>query len=337
MVKILKVSGAIVFLLGLLGYFGAGYMVFSETTKKKPCRYITINSPEKYSLEFWDVKQKDDFSPWFFKNYEKIKIPSLSEGVQLEAYLVEQDPKKPWILFVHGVGVCKEKQEVIFPMGVAVKAGFNALSIDLNDHGGSTGGDGLINAGLSEYKDVIGAWKYLNETKKVPSNRIGIHGASMGAGSVAIAFAKEKEIKNVWLDSVYFTMEEQMKEYLVFLGFPSSLFFPANLMGNLVGGMDLSSLEPGKAAKEIGDRNMFVTHNLPDLIVQSKHGKKMCETAKEHVTEQGSIECWYTDVVRELADTPFGPKKATHVVAAISGDPVEYERRMVSYWNRVLK
>jgi len=32
----------------------------------------------------------------------------------------------------------------------------------------------------------------------------------------------------------------------------------------------LSSLEPGKAAKEIGDRNMFVTHNLPDLIVQSK-------------------------------------------------------------------
>ena len=337
MAKILKIAAAVVLSIGLIGYFGAGYMVFSETTKKKPCRYTTLNSPEEYHLEFWDVRQEDDFSPWFFKNYEKIKIPSINEGVELEAYLVEQDPQKPWILFVHGVGVCKEKQEVIFPMGVAVKAGFNALSIDLNDHGGSTGGDGLINAGLTEYRDVIGAWKYLKETKNVPENKIGIHGASMGAGSVAIAFSEEPGIKNIWLDSVYFAMEEQMKEYLVFLGFPSALFFPANLMGNVVGGMDLSSLEPGKAARQIGDRNMFVTHNLPDLIVQSKHGQKMCDTAKENVSEKGYVECWYTDVQRDMPETPFGPKKATHVVAAIGGDPVEYERRMVSYWNRVFK
>ena len=79
-------------------------------------------------------------------------------------------------------------------MGVAVKAGFNALSIDLNDHGGSTGGDGLINAGLTEYKDVIGAWKYLKDTKNVLS-KIGIHGASMGAGSVAIVFSEEPGLK----------------------------------------------------------------------------------------------------------------------------------------------
>lgn len=320
----------------LIGYFFAGYMVFSQLTKTKECMYADVNKPEKFDLYFWDTKQKDNFSQWYFNQYEEIQIDSTTPGLKLAAYQVDQNKSKPWIIFVHGVGVCKEKQEVLFPMGIVVKAGYNALAIDLNDHGASDSGDGKVNAGLSEYRDVIGAWKYLREVKKVPAEKIGIYGASMGAGSVAMAFVKEPGIQSIWLDSVYFDMTSQMEEYLVYNGFPGMLFWSANIIAKFIGDMNLTALEPSKAATTIGSRNMFITHNHPDRVVQSWHGEKMCETAKSNSKKGGFVDCWFIDQERDLEDTPYGPKKAGHVVAAVIDQSKEYESRMLSYWQKVL-
>jgi dipeptidyl aminopeptidase/acylaminoacyl peptidase len=322
-------------LAGIL-YLGAGYAVYLQVTATNPecLPQSERNRPESFFVHAYDEVLEDDLSAWAFDDYQAVRFPSLDPEVTLGAYEVIRDPDAPWVVIVHGVRSCKLNSEVLLPAGMLAHAGFNSLLIDLREHGDSDAPEGRVSGGQKEYRDVLGAWAWLQEHHGVDPDRIGVMGHSMGAGTVAMAFAEEPRMKTAWLDSSYTSLGEVIKTELSFAGFPPWLLHSTVWMARLVGGIDLTDRPPIEAARRVRDRSLMIVHNRQDERIPIWHGERMCEVAKASVSAEGHVDCWFIDVSREVKGAP-GDGRAGHVVAHFA-DPETYRSRLLGFFTSAL-
>ena len=97
----------------------------------------------------------------------------------------------PAVIVVHGIRSCKRNHEVLLPASMLSDAGYSVLMLTLRENGDSTRIDGQFDGGITEYRDIIAAWSWINATHGVPSDRIGAVGGSGGAAIVAWAMHNE--------------------------------------------------------------------------------------------------------------------------------------------------
>ena len=291
------------------------------------------NRPEEFHPRYWGIETGHDLSAWWFKDYQEIELIQEKEDLRINAWIREAETKAPWILFVHGLGSCKNSHTVLLPAAMMVHEGYSVMLLDLREHGASSKIDLLHTAGQEEMQDVLSGWRWIHEVKGIAAKQIGVYGVSLGAGAVALAFAEEPRMGAIWLDSPFADMEKIVRSELLRLGYPTFLSGGAKMAGQLFGGIDIMERSPLEGAGAIGNRHLFIAHGKQDERVPPVHGQMMCDTAKKSLKPQGSVECWQT---RGKISVDEGRKITGHAVGMLT-EMEDWNLRMKEFFGRTLQ
>jgi len=313
-------------------WFMIGSTIYSQVAQAKAnCwNHSKYNTPDDFRIRHGGENLESvDVSQYFIHDYENISFDLENEPITIAGWMKESNPSSPWIILLHGIRSCKANHEVLLPAGMLAKAGLNVLMIDMRDHGNSTWEDGRVSAGQKEWRDVSGAFHWLNQSHDVPKDKIGLFGASMGAATVAITFAQEDEIQAVWLDSVFSDLGLMLEEELENQGFPTMFSGSAIFAGKIIAGEDLMKHTPIEAAKNLDNRHMYLVHGNQDPRIGVHHSQLMFDNANGE-----NIDYWFEDSEFHFIDDGE-PEIESHVSLMLT-HMEEYEIKLVAFFQSAL-
>lgn len=288
-------------------YLGVGYQLYTTLAHARPgCGDGCGNTPLEFDRT-WGEWEDFPFEDYWMPAYEDVNFSGGDEGITLSAWWIpanESGPgDAPTIIIVHGLRSNKYEHGMLVVAGMAHREGMNALIVDLRDHGDSTIEDGRVSIGTKEYRDVSAALDWLIEVQGIPAERIGLFGASMGAGTSAIAFGEDDRFSSVVLDNGYLDLEVIIHEELEREGYPT-FFAPAGVWAAWIfGGEALLEPSPSSAFVNHGDRPIFVIHGELDDRVLPHHSHDMVALGEE---TGANVSSWF------LEDTGHGGAKMTY-------------------------
>jgi fermentation-respiration switch protein FrsA (DUF1100 family) len=314
---------ATLILVPVLAYGGASVVVWDKLTSvPDQCggRWTentpeAFEAPESYAL---------DTRPWAMPKPVDVRLPSRDPGIEIAGWWLPASTAgtpadAPAVIVVHGFTACRHDHAVLLPAGMLHRNGFSVLLIDLRDHGDSTREDGRFAGGTDEYRDVLGAWDWLQTEHGIAPTRIGLVGVSLGAATVLLATGREPGVAAVWEDSSYADLRTAIDAELTREGYPTFLAFGGVLAARLISGDDLVSYSPLDAVAMLDGRPLSITHGTADTRLSVEYGHRLEAAAR---AEGGTVEAWYVD-------------GAEHVEAVIT-DAAEYEQRLVGFFTRSL-
>lgn len=118
-------------------------------------------------------------------DYEEVRLVTV-DGVALHGWFVPAIPSRGTVLFLHGnAGNISHRLDFLLMFH---RLGYNTLIIDYRGYGDSGGKP----SEQGTYQDAEAAWRYLTETRKIPSDTIALFGESLG-GAVAAWLAARHE------------------------------------------------------------------------------------------------------------------------------------------------
>jgi dipeptidyl aminopeptidase/acylaminoacyl peptidase len=274
-----------------------------------------FEAPDEYQL---------DTTPYLMPAPEDVRIPSRDPGIEIAGWWVpaegaESGAPAPTVIVVHGFTACRHDHAVLLPAGMLHKAGFSVLLIDLRDHGDSTREDGRFAGGTDEYRDVLGAWDWVQREKGVEPSSIGMVGVSLGAATVLLATGQEPGLAAVWEDSSYADLPSAIDAELSRNGYPTFLAFGGVAAARLISGDDLTSYSPLDAVGMLDGRPLFITHGTADSRLSVEYGHRLEAAVR---ADGGDVESWYID-------------GAEHVESMLT-DTAGYEQRLVAFFTGTL-
>ncbi|MBA2299145.1 MAG: alpha/beta fold hydrolase [Chloroflexi bacterium] len=306
----------------LLAYVGASAVVWDKLTSvSTECggRWAD-NTPEAFTVPDPYVL---DTAPWAMPRPEEVRIPSRDPGIDIAGWWLpaagETPALAPAVIVVHGFTACRHDHAVLLPAGMLHRNGFSVLLIDLRDHGDSTREDGRFAGGTDEYRDVLGAWDWLQAAKGHSPAQIGLLGISLGAATVLLAAGQEPGVAAVWEDSSYADLGSAVDAELRREGYPTFLAAGGVAAARLLSGDDLMSYSPLDAVRQLGGRPLYITHGTKDSRLSVDYGHQL-EAAVQ--ADGGNVESWFVE-------------GAEHTETVIT-EPTEYERRVVGFFRRSL-
>ena len=245
-----------------------------------PNTWSTFVDHHEYSLESRKQLRKNFLShEYHLKKWEQIYFPSRDDSVKISGWLFNYYQDRPIVIVVHGLfpnGKCKPESNLI--ASLLIKNKINALTIDLRNYGESETVSKYENLGLSEYKDVLGAFDFLS-TNGFKKNQIGLHGISLGGSSVIFAAQKESNIKAVWLDSTLAEFKMILKDEIARYGISVNFSPAVSFAGKVLTGIDPTKLSPAFALSS--NQNYFFTHGDSDSRVKTHHFNFFKDYAKK--------------------------------------------------------
>lgn len=288
------------------------YQVLART--QPGCPDLQAYTPAEYPIPGQDVT-----APYMMPDYETVIFPSRGTGIDLSAFYIPaaDDPAAaPAVIIVHGVAACKNSPNVLLPAGMLHRHGFNALVLDLRDHGASGVEDSYHAAATEEYLDVLGAWDWLVHEVGIAPDRIGLFGYSMGGAAVILAAAEEPQVVAIWTDSAFADVE-MIIDGLVESAPGLAWLKPLSLAyGRWVVGDDLLVNKPVEAVARLDKRPLFMVHGDADPLVGVEHAYALLEAYP-------AAELWVTS-------------GSSHV-ESIYDNFDTYERRLVAFFERYLQ
>lgn len=303
----------------LLSYGAASAIVWDRLTRVSGGCPAAIAANTPAAFEVAAVAAFDE-SPYLMPPPEDVSFPSRDPALTIRGWFIRaDDPAAPVVVIVHGHEACRRHHEVLLPAGMLHRNGYSVLLIDLRDHGDSAFEDGRYAGGTEEYRDVLGAWDWLQEANGVPADRIGLLGVSLGAATVLIAAGEEPGVAATWEDSSYADIEVAIRAELTREHYPTFLEPGGIVMARLLSGDDLSSLSPIGGVRKIGVRPLFITHGTADQRLSVDYAHDLEEARR---AAGGSVESWIVD-------------GAGHV-QAMALHPAEYEDRLVDFFDRTI-
>jgi len=316
--RLLMIISGIALLL-VTGYLAGGTLVYNQLT------LITAKCGGKYT-EHTPINFKIaqfDSAPYLMKSYEDVSFSSRDAAVSISAWYVPArdgaESAAPAVIVAHGHNSCKRSPSSLLAAGMLNRNGFNVLLIDLRNHGNSTIDNGRYAGGTKEYRDVLGAWDWLVNTKHIPEKRIGLVGHSLGAATVIIAMGEEPRVAATWEDSSYADISVAIQAELRRNSYPTILAPAGVLIGKVISGDDLGSPSPlGEIAKLKG-RPLFITHGDSDTRLSVQYAYDLAEAIH---AQGGQVEPWIV-------------KGADHVMAMFN-QPDDYEKRMAAFFKATL-
>ncbi len=208
-------------------------------------------------------------SKYYLDEWQNVYFPSRDKDIQINGWLFNYHENRPIVIVIHGIfpnGKCKPESNLI--ASLLIKEGINALTIDLRNYGQSDIVSGYEDLGLKSYNDVLGAYDFLKQIG-YESNKIGLHGISLGAVPAIFAANIERDIKAIWSDSSLaefnMVLEDEIARYGLSIEFgPAVSFF-----GKLLSGVDPINLNPVK--KLTNTQSYFFTHGERDERMLVRH------------------------------------------------------------------
>jgi dipeptidyl aminopeptidase/acylaminoacyl peptidase len=325
--RIVATAAATVVAISTLGYGVASAVVYDKLSKVSgdcPPAWES-NDPMRFEVlasEGGPVKGHEGFdtTPYRMPAPETATIPSRDAGIQVSGWYIPADTANaPTVILVHGLTACKRDHAVLLPAGMLHRHGFSVLLIDLRDHGDSTLEDGRYAGGTEEYRDVLGAWDWLQKEKHVPADRIGLVGISLGAATVLIATGHEPHVAATWEDSSYADLPSMIRDELTRSGYPTFLESGAGVVAKLMSGDDITSYSPLDGVKQLAGRPLFVTHGDQDQRINVRYGHDLVAAAEKAGSTPGS---WFVE-------------GSGHTRAMVD-HPAEYERRLVDFFTETI-
>jgi len=255
-----------------------------------------LRTPGNMSKDMWwpgcagdvaeDVAKFSEDNEWKLVKFKSQEGSHGESVIELTAWwLPVRDAAAPRIVVQHGNNVNFNDWTVNTFAFFLRSMGFAVLVPNLRDHGssGKSSHASKISWGFDYHLDVLAAWEYaVNDPHgklggKMPSDKVGILGQSMGGFASAIAFGLNTKIPAVWLDSAVFAPEDvfQNEIYKVISGkagsaigtFVSWFTIPyAWAVAKNEAGVDISLQSPEEAIKN-GDRKVAIVHAKDDCVV----------------------------------------------------------------------
>ena len=277
--KIYYTLGAVPILM-LFIYFGIGFYLANSILKidtscgkhtgSLPNTWSTYIDHQDYSVLSRRILRKDFPSKNFHINeWQEVFFFSREKNIKISGWLFNHFPKRPIVIVVHGLfpnGKCKPESNLV--ASLLLKNKINALTIDLRNYGSSSKVSKYENLGLSEYKDVLGAYDFLSSIgfKKY---QIGLHGISLGGTSVIFAAEKEPSIKAIWIDSTLAEFKMILKDEISRYGMPHDFGLAVSFAGKFLTGIDPTKLSPVFSLSK--NQNYFFTHGDSDQRILIDH------------------------------------------------------------------
>ena len=272
------ITGIIVFFIFL--YFSIGFYLAHDILRiDHSCGAHEGSLPNTWStkLDYQDysilvkseLRKNFKSSEYHLNKWQEVYFPSRDEDIKISGWLFNYYLNKPVVIIVHGIfpnGKCKPESNLI--ASLLIKNGINALTIDLRNYGQSSIVSDYENLGLSEYKDVLGAFDFLQKIG-FKKNKIGLHGISLGASTVIFAAEKEPNIKAIWSESslAEFNMilQDEISRYVA----PHDFGLAVSFAGKVLTGIDPRKLSPAYALSK--QQHYFFTHGDKDQRILIKH------------------------------------------------------------------
>ena len=328
MKRLLKYSIILILFIGISYYVAGFYVAYQILKIDYSCGLHDGSLPNKWSTsidahQYKNISQKilrENFSSkdFFLEDWQDVYFVSRDKNIKLNGWLFNYFPNRPIIIVTHGInpnGKCKSESNLV--ASLLVKKKFNVLTIDLRNYGQSDKVTSFDDLGLKSYNDILGAFDFLKNIG-FKSNKIGLHGISLGASTSIFAAHKESEILAIWSDSALAEFNMILKDEIARYGL-SIEFGPAvSLAGKILTGIDPTKLSP--ALKLTKTQSYFFTHGDSDTRVLTKHFNYFKEyTSLNNI----NAEFWLVND----SDHLDGMLKYTE----------EYSKRMESFFNSKLK
>ena len=274
------------------------------------------NDPTHFQVDAPHV----DTTPYLMPEPEDVTFPSRDAALQISGWwMPARDREAPAVVVVHGHTACKRDPDVLLPAGMLYRAGMSVLLIDLRDHGDSTDEDGRFAGGTEEYRDVLGAWDWLQSAQSMPADRIGLVGISLGAASVLIAAGEEPGVVATWEDSSYSDISVAIKAELRRNGYPEFLETGGVAMARIISGDDLQSRSPLAAVSRMTGRRLFITHGTADARLSVAYAQDLIGAAERAGVR---VESWIVP-------------NATHT-GAMRSEHETYDAKLIDFFRRSL-
>ncbi|MEM6804052.1 MAG: alpha/beta fold hydrolase [Bacteroidota bacterium] len=234
---------------------------------------------------------------------------SLSLAVRM--FLPATDTAKGGLIFLHGIGSCKEHQ---YNMASAFAAkGFLSLAYDARAHGES---EGLYcHFGATEKFDVLKLAE--NMRKKLGKEKaIGLIGHSMGAAVALQSLALTDELSFGVILSPFSNLEDivlDRMELYSYLRWKPYADYVLNNAGK-IGGFDPLSVNPAELASSI-EQPIFLAHGSEDKQIKAWHGEKVFKALASEIKEFHLVEGAGHNNLFDKGGPEFSEKIASFVEA----------------------
>lgn len=220
------------------------------------------------------------------------------------------------ILICHGLA--HDKRSGVRFVQYLLREGYTLFCLDFRNHGDSEGT--ITTYGFYEKKDIFASVRFLREELNIRGN-VGIMGASMGASIALMAAAECDEVSALVLDSPFASLSEvTMETTTQVTGLPRFLMeLPvqlAFLWARLFADFAVPDVHPAEKARNIRIPT-FLIHGLADDRIPAHHSQEIYQNL-----QGGENELWLVE-------------DAGHLGAYLL-HPGEYERRVLSFFNRHL-
>ena len=199
-----------------------------------------------------------DFTPKdLHLEYDEVRIRT-DDGVTIAGWFVPAEKPRGVVLFFHGNGGnISGRLSTLFLFN---QLRLSALMIDYRGYGQSGGRP----SEHGTYLDARAAWRYLLEQRKVPPEKIVIHGRSLG-GSIAADLAKDNTPGALIVESS-FTSVPDLASQLYW-------FFPVRMLCRY----NYNTLDSIRRLK----CPVLVLHSSDDELIPFAHGQRLFEAANE--------------------------------------------------------
>ena len=269
-----------ILILTFIVYFGIGFYLANTILKiDSSCGLHQGSLPNNWStyIDHHEYKNQDrkelrknfPYKKYHLDNWQEVNFLSRHDKINISGWLFNYYPNKPIVIVVHGIfpnGKCKPESNLI--ASLLIRNEINALTIDLRNYGDSENTSKYENLGLSEYKDVLGAYDYL-QTIGFKKSSIGLHGISLGGTSVIFAAEQEPSIKAIWLDSSLAEFKMILRDEIARYGIRHDFGPAVSIAAKILTGIDPTKLSPAFALST--NQNYYFTHGDSDMRILTHH------------------------------------------------------------------
>ena len=271
--KKILISLTSILLLGAFLYVSAGYYVAYSILKidhtcglhqnSKPNTWDTALDANEYkNLKRQRLRLNFPSTDYHLEEWKNVYFSSREKDIKINGWLFNYYKDAPVVIVIHGIfpnGKCKPESNLI--ASLLIKRGINVLTIDLRNYGQSDIVSAYEDLGLKSYNDILGAFDYLKHIG-FKSNKIGLHGISLGAVPAIFAAYEEPAIKAIWADSTLAEFNMVLKDEIGRYGLSIEFGPVVSFVGQRLSGVDPSDLNPVK--KLSNDQSYFFTHGDKD-------------------------------------------------------------------------
>jgi alpha-beta hydrolase superfamily lysophospholipase len=205
---------------------------------------------------------------------KNVEFPSAS-GATIHGWFIAGEPGKGAIILMHGVHA--DRRAMISRAEFLSRAGYAILLFDFQAHGESIGKQ--ITFGYLESRDATAAVDFIR--KKLPGEKIGVIGVSMGAAAALLA-EPPLPVNALVLESCYPTIyhatEDRMIDRFGFFGRLLTPLLTCQLKPRL--GIGLDDLKPVDHAGKISVPKIFIA-GTQDKLTTIQEAQALYEAAAE--------------------------------------------------------